>query len=68
MAKIFCANIYRDCSWRSLDGTCAAGDDRECNRKIFVNDPAQELILLYMVKIDRQNQVLLSRTDKQKQK
>jgi hypothetical protein len=66
MAKIFCANIYRDCSWRSLDGTCAAGNDKECNRKTVVADPAQELILSYMVKIDRQNKVLLSQIDKQK--
>lgn len=66
MAKIFCANIYRDCSWRSLDGICVAGIDRECNRKTLVDDPVQELILSYMVKIDRQNKVLLSQIDKQK--
>ncbi|MBQ7055431.1 MAG: hypothetical protein IJN91_00680 [Alphaproteobacteria bacterium] len=66
MAKIFCANIYRDCCWRSLDGVCCAAPDKECDRKTFVDDPVQELILSYMIKIDRQNQVLFLQKQNQK--
>ena len=66
MAKVFCANIYRDCSWCSLDGVCCVAPDKECDCKTVVEDKSQILILDYLVKIDRQNRVLFSNKQKER--
>ena len=66
MAKVFCANIYRDCSWRSLDGVCCVASDKGCDCQTVVEDKSQMLILDYLVKIDRQNRVLFSKKQKER--